>query len=269
MPRDLKQMFDELGRETVTAFLVDPEIVRRVGTRRRRVRGAMAAAVAAASVVLVAVMLNAVLPAPRANPLPAAPGTTAPASAPTTPATIPDSALLPGDDIDGQAEDVPDTVLPGLCGASAMITDPAALVAVRTRHSTFELNQGDQFPEGTVNSRIMVFSNGGARQYMDVLRSALASCPGEVDPWGTRLSFAVRDELLPGDDSITFFAAGRFEIYPEQFLDREDPYYAVRVGEAVLSLSVRGWEGQIPDAARAREMRDRAIELFVAWAVDR
>jgi hypothetical protein len=238
------------------------------------VRRASLAGLAAAGVATILLALNGILPGPVSQgPMPPATGSPTPSGppAPTTsqppPPLIPDRAFVSGADTfagNGTPEDRVDPVLPHLCGA--VFAGSEDLVSTRGVQSYYQVDPADQFLEGTIDLQIWLFSGDGATRFMDSVRAAVAQCPTEVDEFGTRLRFVERDVALPGDESYTFVASGRFELYDEHFLDREDPYHVVRVGDAVLVLAIRSWEGRIPDEQRAQDLRDRAVQRFTEWA---
>jgi hypothetical protein len=175
---------------------------------------------------------------------------------------IPDAAfLMQADTYTGGNEDTT-PVLPALCGA------PVGADAVATRIRTFwyQLTPSDTWIEGVAYTQVTVFAGDGARRHLAAVRAAVAACPSEVDEWGDRLHYSTRDEALPGDESFTFVGSGRFEVYPDVFADRERWYRMVRVGDAVLVLTLRGWEDKDLDEQRAEQILDRALTRFVDWA---
>lgn len=151
MRSDLTQLFDQLRREPLPVSIASPDVLRREGTRRQRVRRAVTAGLAAASAAAVAATVIAVLPSPQGlvpppgigSPtasVPTASGPTRSAPTPTTaeptptetvtteptPTTSLDTSLVPDAAfpahiaIDlrngGASEQGMRTVLPALCG---------------------------------------------------------------------------------------------------------------------------------------------------------
>lgn len=274
MPTDLPSLFDRLRRETVTDFLASPDDLRRVADRRQRARRAVLAGLAAAAVVVIAATAATVLP-DRLSHAPVPPATRTPTVAPSSPeptATgspllpVPDAAFLTAaDTLTGGAvgQSFPDPVLPDLCGA--VLTQPDEVVATRVVWSDYRLAPDLYFTEGVTYTQITIFAGDAAQRYMEAVRSAVAACGGEDDGRGNQVRYSERVVALPGDETYTFVAAGRFEIFDDFFVDREDPYYLVRLGDAVLVLAIRGWEGSVPDEQRARQIRDSAIQRFLEW----
>jgi len=269
MPSDLNQMFQQLGRDSVADFLASPSDVRRAGTRRTRVRRAGIAGAGAACVAALALMFNAGLPLSLGS-TPIQPGaiSSVPSGPANAPSTIADSAFLTAADSFGEAttiEDGPsgdDESLPNLCGATFGGTSQvvAARVGRLTYHRTPTDAANGYTPEGSVYTRITLFSGDGAQQLLASVRAAVAACPTETVS-SVQHDYALGTTTLPGDDSVTVVETSHYASG-----NVETPFYVVRSGTAVLAFSMASWEGLPIDEQRAAEVRDRVIERFLTWA---
>jgi hypothetical protein len=299
MPSELTELFDRMRREPMASPLAAPEVLRRAGTRRRRMRRALVAGLAAAAVGVLAVSLTTILRTPLGlTPPPGIIGTPTttsrePTPAPTTsPTAIPTSStvtptqpssLIPATAfpnnlvIDGSTGN--HTMLPGLCGLVSSDVD-SDLVPELTNTTDLLASQWESViidvpdppdqphPEGAMDVQIMLFADGGADRFVESLREAVAACPTDPDSrWGPSTVTAVVDAPVYGDETFTFIAAAETVDHPETppYIC-ESLYEVVRVGDAVMAAEVNGWETCHTEPELDRQFRDDAIDAFVAWA---
>jgi hypothetical protein len=296
MPSDLTERFDRFRREPLATVLADPEALRQEGTRRRRIRRAATAGLAAVAVAALAVTLTSVLPTPLGIP-PPPPGiiasstpaateptptrtTREPTPTPTPSATgsaeptslIPDTAF--SDDSQLLFEDRADPLFPEFCGALSVETPD--LLARRSRGSYIDVpDPPDQpAPEGYFDVQILLYTDGGASRFMESLRAAVATCRTDAN-WmegmygPLSLSAAAEEGPVYGDETFVFIASHEDPLSPSstETYTCEDLYEVVRVGDAVHMADVDGWETCYADPELDRQLRDSSIDAFVAWAL--
>lgn len=266
---DFDRAYRALSDEADTVRLAPPNDVRARGDRRTRMR--VVAVVAAAAIAVGGAtggtqwLLRAdsgppvtpggtptatlsPSPPPAASPTASAsPSTSTPASGvvdpqgsasatgPARPRSIPDSAFLQDQMVDGT---LGDEILPELCDAT--YRSDAKIQVRRSRHTEYRVNPVEgSTPDGTFNESVTAYKSSGAKEFMTQLRAAVADCAKDGDDRYKMVSATKR-----GDDSFMF----------EKRYPTVDPdgnpiggddvrlISVVRVGDVVMVLYERGWE---------------------------
>ncbi|HEU4421654.1 MAG TPA: hypothetical protein VFR67_03825 [Pilimelia sp.] len=293
---EIERMYASLAQEVDTVMLAAPDVLRRRGDRRTRLRIAATAAAVAALVGGVAVggqwvvkADGAPLPPPSSgtgtpvpspttsasvtppSPVPTATGATVPPAVPKPPPkVIPASAFLQVGDLNG---DVPpesrpsDNMLLTLCDAK--YASDASIQARKTMHLTYWARRAEvgTVPDGTFDQTITTYRSDGAQRFMQELRSAVTVCPTEP-----RGNVTARNRVLPdstrGDES--FLIEQRYPMRDAEGKpvggDEVRLVSVVRVGAVVMVLYEQGWEaGWTADRQVVDTFTTKAMSRLQTW----
>jgi hypothetical protein len=154
--------------------------------------------------------------------------------------------------------------MPKLCGARR--PSDAQIGKQRNRHIVFHgVNVPDGYiPDGTVSQTISVYRPGGAVAAMAELRAAVAACPSEKLSAETTVTYKILPPYALGDDALLVeqtwsTTSPEFPSTPKSLLA------AVRIGDAVTTLWVTGWEGIDADPAVAGDYSRLAAQALQNW----
>ncbi|GGN81306.1 hypothetical protein GCM10010112_57610 [Actinoplanes lobatus] len=269
MPARLDEMFTALSVDADGTPMPLAAEVRGRENRRGRTRAVVAGVALAAAFAGGAFLVQ--RPASPPAPLPVA----------TMPLAIPDSVFLQPEEIreSRYPKDSEVAMLPSLCGADL---DAAGRIGLRRqehivyRNLTTPMNRSfDAYVEQTVT----VFEGDGAERYMEALRSAVASCPGETItdhlPRGPRStpvpSAELRYRMLApvgvGDDALLI---EQIEPLIAQSTNREikatDRIAAFRVGDTVVTMDFNATQiTPVVDEANMERLIRAAHRRLVDW----
>jgi hypothetical protein len=269
MSDDLLARFAAARDETRAVTLSDPAALRRVGTRRTRVRFGALALAAFVAVGVVAVGVNRWLPssAPQ-RPIQPSPSV----SVAPTPSTSPTPSLPPPVTFnDDECARTPAACYPPAIEAHlerlpapcATINHPSNGLIV-ARHSEQKLGSHNSGPDTTATTygrTLTRYRDNGATMYLAEVRDAVGRC-SSVTRSGTRYRYRQVRTGFAGDESVmlsrTFLVAG---VAPgEAPKDTTFTIAIVRIADVVVVIYDYGWEGAPTEPSQ--------VDLFLAKAID-
>jgi hypothetical protein len=243
MSADLSRLYSALGDDVDPTRLPAPRDLRERADRRARTVAGLALAVVVAAGTAIATAVAGQSPHPPV---------TQPASGP-----VPDEAFLVAHPTvsRGRAPSEGGAYLPfGFCEANPP-TDRGVLHR-RARTMEYFIPGDPVSPSGTVVQTITVYGPGAAAGQMSQFRTVVELC----DDGGVRM--ADDGPRPPADDYLLMEVGQR----PRDRTPVPTVYIAaVRVGDAISVLLVRGWDGTNADRGITDDYTDRAIAALRAW----
>jgi hypothetical protein len=289
MSDPLKRAMAAVRADADAVVLAAPGAVRRVGTRRTRIKALSAALAALVVITGVSIGANQYFQS-SAAPMP--PGAT------STPSGSPEYAVIISPEPSVEPSGEPSQTPPAGVSSEACATDPAKCYPpgvfyyeerlpapcttmqhpsnanITARQSVVGMTYFFRNEGATAYGKTMTrYNDAGARQYMSELRSALSRCSSvqrrlnDQMTTMTSIRYAIASRnTLGGDESLLLRRTYRTEKIPEQAPTDETFLIAViRFGDVVLVIFDYGWEGSASPRATFDGFLAESVAEARAW----
>ena len=274
MSSDFERMFASLAEDAGRARLAPAEALRRRADRRLAAQAVVACVAVAVVVAGTAVGSRWMLaggvgpaPAPAASttPSPTAPSVRTPPTPATRP-TIPVRVFIGADGSDEESlEDVPKgEMLPSLCGVK-YASDTSIEVRRKGRSYYTDPDIANRLA-GLIDQTVTVYRADAARSFLDQLRTAVGRCPQQRVAGDTH-RYRLLDPPTVGDEALLVQITYPVRYDPGSTDTRDATKFvsAVRVGDAVTLVYLKGWENSSVDKAEILDLTRQAAQRLEQW----